>query len=52
MSDKYFTVKIRAYLEELFSTKGKTDFWEHSTGICTGDHIQSPIFRRRCYGIS
>ena len=38
--------------KELFSTKGKTNPWKHPTGLRTGNHIQSQIFRRRCYGIS
>ncbi len=41
-----------AQLERTILFQRKNGFREHSTGICTGDHIQSPIFRRRCYGIS
>ena len=86
MSDKYFTVNIRVYLDKneptyigeeslyyLLSdfscpknpdveyfllhnaiefTKGETDPWKYSTGICTGNHIQSQIFRRWRYGVS
>ena len=38
--------------KELFSSKGKTNSWKYSTGICTGNHIQSQIFRRWRYGVS
>ena len=38
--------------KELFSSKEKTNSWKYSTGICTGNHIQSQIFRRWRYGVS
>ena len=42
----------RVSILELFSSKGKPNSWKYSTGICTGNHIQSQIFRRRRYGVS
>lgn len=43
---------LMAKRKKLFSSKRKTDSWEHSAGICIGDHIKSQIFRRRRYRIS
>lgn len=51
------TIRVRSLPDrpvgkELFSSKGKTNSWKYSTGICTGNHIQSQIFRRWRYGVS